>query len=106
MKVLKLAIPELKTVKGDYFWHSVTVPSGKSGSGKTDLAGAPVWYDKDKTEGRGTGEQSDTYNVYMYEKNPTPKNLVRKIGSCALSTPMVKIDENGNYSYYKDTAAW
>ena len=100
MRLMKIAIPELKNIHGEYLWTQ-TVRDTKSG----ESAGAPVWYDANNSDGRGIGDRSDYYHSKKFEKNPTTKNLLRKIGSLAISAPIFDFDEENGYKIKPDPKA-
>ena len=100
MRLMKIAIPELKNIHGEYLWTQ-TVRDTKSG----ESAGAPVWYDANNSDGRGTGDRSEYYHSKKFEKNPTTKNLLRKIGSLAISAPIFDFDEENGYKIKPDPKA-
>ena len=64
MRLMKIAIPELKNIHGEYLWTQ-TIRDAKSG----ESAGAPVWYDANNSDGRGIGDRSDYYHSKKFEKN-------------------------------------
>ena len=87
-QLLKRAIPEA-TISGDYFWKPGRYSIGGINASPDDLQmeSAPVWYDSEKTTGRGIGEISNAYFNHLYETNPTEENFKKKLGWIALSAP-------------------
>ena len=81
--ILSRAIPEIKSINGEYFWNSEV---------KTDLNGletqglsVPVWYSHHTSAGRGIGDINEAYFQKRYEENPTRKTRAQAIGALALS---------------------
>ena len=87
-QLLKRAIPEL-TVSGEYFWQAgrYSLDGINAGPNGMQMESAPVWYSKNNVYGRGVGEVSNDYYTHLYETDPTPENLKKKLAWFALSAP-------------------
>lgn len=93
MRLLKAAVPELKSVNGHVFWHS----SGRiTDSGEMQMGNTPVWYPKDSDDwrGRGVKDINSQYFEEQYRNEPTNKNRARRFGSIVLGEPLTIEDPN------------
>lgn len=79
--LLKRAIPEIKSVNGEYFWDA----GFKTDGSQRQQLSVPVWYSHDTSEGRGIGDVNEPFFKERYLKNPTPKTRAQAIGALALS---------------------
>lgn len=94
--LLSRAIPELKSVNGDYFWDSGIK---KNGDGtETQQLSVPVWYSHTTSAGRGIGDVNEPFFQERYEENPTPRTRARALGALALSQPVNLAEEPGELS--------
>ncbi len=90
--LLKRAIPEIKSINGDYFWNPELQVLG---NGERHRTSVPVWYDADRPEGRGVGDVNEPYFLEQYKKNPNSRTLKQAIGALALSEPVSMEKELG-----------
>ena len=84
--LLKAAIPELESVRGNYFWERTL------GTKLTDedlqMGGVPVWYNSQTPYGRGAGDVFEPYYYALYEKYKNDLTRARRMGAFVLSTPI------------------
>ena len=86
-RLLKAAIPELKSVNGHVFWHDTLQVNQ---SGETQMGSTPVWYPADPSDWRGRGVKDihPDYFAALYENKPTSINRARRFGSIVLGEPL------------------
>lgn len=91
-KLLKAAIPKLKSVKKHVFWSD---NEEKLDNGETQMGKTPVWYPEDHNDwrGRGVKDINPAYYEEMYRNNPTPDNRARRYGAIVLGEPLVSPEE-------------
>lgn len=89
VELLRKAIPEL-TVDGTYFWHTsrVSIDGRSAEKDAQQMATAPLWYSKQRVEGRDVGDITPQYFNHKYDEEPTQENLRNKIASFAVSPPL------------------
>lgn len=90
-KLLKAAIPELKSVEGHVFWFDNTIKVGDD----SQMGFAPVWYPEDKMDwrGRGVKDINPIYYKTKYLNDPTPLNRAKNFGSFVLGEPLENPDD-------------
>lgn len=95
-RLLKAAIPELKSVNGHVFWHDTAQVTQ---SGEMQMGSAPVWYPADHSDwrGRGVKDVHPDYFAALYESNPTNINRARRFGAIVLGEPLDINDPNEEY---------
>jgi len=79
--LLKKAIPEIKSINGEYFWDGGTKTDGF----QRQHLSVPVWYSHTTSEGRGIGDVNEPFFAERYRQNPNPKTRAQAIGALALS---------------------
>lgn len=99
-KLLKAAIPELKSVDGHVFWTDTTrfLDNGEQQMGLT-----PVWYPEDHSDwtGRGVKDINPAYFENQFNNDPTPQNRAYKFGAIVLGEPLIHPeDEPGQPSWH------
>ena len=104
-KLMELAIPEIGMVRGEYFWprdSSKIVGYGENSEIKH--GSVPIWYDPDDIKGRGIGDKNQSYYNIKYERNQDQISLKQKLGSIALSAPILR-DHDDGFKYLRDNKA-
>ena len=99
-RLLKAAIPELKSVNGHVFWTDNTRDNG---NGEQQMGFAPVWYPQDHSDwrGRGVKDINPVFFENQYNANPTPQNRALKFGAIVLGEPLTRPeDEPGQLSWH------
>lgn len=89
--LIQLACPEA-FVGMAVFWDPGRKNINKGGEVKFQMGLPPVWYDSQRITGRGVGDKSEVYYDSEYQKNPNSKTFKAKLGSIALSAPL--LDDN------------
>lgn len=98
--LLKLAIPDLKSVEGHVFWRDTSTEYNETG--ETQMGKAPVWYPDNRNDWRGRGVKDINPEYYrkQYEMNPTNITRAEMYGSFVLGEPLRnKEDEPGQLSW-------
>ena len=106
-KLMKLAIPEIGMIRGEYFWPkdgSEVVGYGEDAEVKH--GSVPIWYDPNEIKGRGIGDRNENYYSMKYERIQDQISLKQKLGSIALSAPILSnYSADGRFEYSKDDKA-
>ena len=104
----QMAIPMIGDVSGEYFWPPDFKNQVSIGGSRQEIqqGSVPIWYDSNRTDGRGIGDRSDRYYDVKYQSQKDQRSLKQKIGSMVLSAPRYTIaspnDEGKLFEYKKD----
>lgn len=95
--VLKQAIPNVAEVATYEFYHKHGVVSNNQ-TGERELSDAPIWYNRDRVEGRGIGEIRPDHYEQRYLEHPNPRTLAQRLGARVLASPIDLRQEAGQAS--------
>ena len=85
-KLIRAAIPEVKSVTGFTFWKPGSEPLTRRNSEERQLLSVPAWYPSDDTYvyGRGVLDPDEDFYRNQFEENPTNLNRAKKFGAIAI----------------------
>ncbi|MDR3298159.1 MAG: hypothetical protein LBT19_02200 [Candidatus Nomurabacteria bacterium] len=83
--LIKRAIPEVSSTRGDYFWQS---DGTKMVGDEIQMGSVPIWYDASTEYGRGIGDINEAYHEKTYQAHPNKSTLARKLGAHVIGAPL------------------